>query len=87
VEAAVYFALEEAMAIAAAAPGGAAGLWTRLSDGDGTLRFELGCEGGTPPGAAERLPGMSALVGAVGGELAAAEGPRGWVVSGTVPDP
>jgi signal transduction histidine kinase len=87
VEAAVYFALEEAMAIAAAAPGGAAGLWTRLSDGDGALRFELGCEGGTPPGAAERLPGMSALVGAVGGELAAAEGPRGWVVSGTVPDP
>jgi signal transduction histidine kinase len=85
-EAAVYFALEEAMAIAAAAPGRAAGLWARLSDGDGTLRFELGCEGGTPPGAADRLPGMSALVGAVGGELAAAQEPRGWVVSGTVPD-
>lgn len=85
VEAAVYFALDDGIAAAAAAPGGAGGMWLALSDGTGTLRFELGRPGGMPPGAAARLPGMTALVGAVGGELRSAEGPRGWVVTGAVP--
>jgi signal transduction histidine kinase len=85
VEAAVYFALEDGIAAAAAAPGGANRVWIDLSESSGVLSFALAREGRQPPGAAERLPGMSALVRAVGGDLRAEQGPDGWTVSGEVP--
>jgi signal transduction histidine kinase len=86
VEAAVYFALEEAISIAATMPGGAAGLRIDLWEEAGVLRFELSCHGPAGRAVEARVPGMAALVGAVGGHMEVWEAPgRGLVVSGAGP--